>query len=117
MKFLIDAQLPKKLVSLFQDLSQEAIHTLDLPKQNTTQDEEINEFSYQYQYIVITKDKDFLDSFIVRKKPYKLLLITTGNIKNGDLINLLSSNLLEIITLFENHYFIEINQTQITIHQ
>jgi len=38
MKFLIDAQLSKKLVSLFQDLNQEAIHTLDLPKQNTTQD-------------------------------------------------------------------------------
>ena len=117
MKFLIDAQLPKKLVSLFQNLNQEAIHTLDLPKQNTTQDEEINELSCQYQYIVVTKDKDFLDSFILRKKPYKLLLITTGNIKNSDLINILSNNLLEIITLFENHYFIEVNQTQITIHQ
>ncbi|MBD2393673.1 DUF5615 family PIN-like protein [Cyanobacterium aponinum FACHB-4101] len=117
MKFLIDAQLPKKLVSLFQDLKQEAIHTLDLPKQNTTQDEEINELSCQYQYIVVTKDRDFLDSFILRKKPYKLLLITTGNIKNSDLINILSNNLLEIITLFENHYFIEVNQTQITIHQ
>ncbi|MTF39238.1 DUF5615 family PIN-like protein [Cyanobacterium aponinum AL20118] len=117
MKFLIDAQLPKKLVSLFQDLNQEAIYTLDLPKQNTTQDEEINELSCQYQYIVVTKDKDFLDSFILRKKPYKLLLITTGNIKNSDLINILSNNLLEIITLFENHYFIEVNQTQITIHQ
>ncbi|WP_330203745.1 DUF5615 family PIN-like protein [Cyanobacterium sp. DS4] len=86
MKFLIDAQLPKKLVSLFLDLKQEAIHTLDLPKQNTTQDEEINELSCQYQYIVVTKDKDFLDSFILRKKPYKLLLITTGNIKNGEMV-------------------------------
>lgn len=86
MKFLIDAQLPKKLVSLFLDLKQEAIHILDLPKQNTTQDEEINELSCQYQYIVVTKDKDFLDSFILRKKPYKLLLITTGNIKNGEMV-------------------------------
>ncbi len=116
MKFLIDAQLPRKLVSVFQNLEQEAIHTLDLPNKNATQDEEINEFSCQYEYIVVTKDKDFLDSFILQKKPYKLLLITTGNIKNSDLISLLSNNLQEIITLFENHYFIEINQTQITIH-
>lgn len=86
MKFLIDAQLPKKLVSLFLDLKQEAIHILDLPKQNTTQDEGINELSCQHQYIIVTKDKDFLDSFILRKKPYKLLLITTGNIKNGEMV-------------------------------
>ena len=117
MKFLIDAQLPKRLVFLFDDLQQEAIHTLDLPRKNATQDQEINELSCQHGYIVVTKDKDFLDSFILYQKPYKLLLITTGNIKNSQLINLLSNNLSEIIYLFENHYFIEINQTQITIHQ
>ncbi len=99
MKFLIDAQLPKKLVSVFQNLEQEAIHTLDLPNKNATQDEEINQLSCQYQDIIVTKDKDFLNSFILHQKPYKLLLITTGNIKNSDLICLFSHNL---VSLYNN---------------
>ena len=116
MKFLIDAQLPRRLVKIFNEFGYEAIHTLDLPQGNATQDEQINNFSITNKYIVVTKDKDFLDSFILSGKPYKLFLITTGNIKNNDLIILLSNNLLEISSLFQTHSFIELNQNQITIH-
>ncbi len=116
MKFLIDAQLPKRLVKIFNQFGYEAIHTLDLPQGNKTQDEQINELSINNKYIVVTKDKDFLDSFLLYSKPYKLLFITTGNINNNDLINLLSNNLLQIISLFENHRFIELNQNNINLH-
>ena len=58
------------------------IHTKNLPLKNATPDSEINKLSILEQRIVITKDKDFLDSFLIKQEPYKLLLITTGNISN-----------------------------------
>ena len=38
MKFLIDAQLPQKLVGWLQEKGHDAIHTLDLPRKNATSD-------------------------------------------------------------------------------
>ena len=37
MKFLIDAQLPRRLVNIFNEFGYEAIYTLDLPDGNATQ--------------------------------------------------------------------------------
>jgi predicted nuclease of predicted toxin-antitoxin system len=85
MKFLVDAQLPRRLVYRLQDAGHEAIHTLDLPLGNRTPDRVINEISEREQRIVITKDADFVNSFTLYHKPYKLLLISTGNIKNAEL--------------------------------
>ena len=48
MKFLIDAQLPRRLVKIFNEFGYEAIHRLDLPQGNTTQDEQINNLSIGY---------------------------------------------------------------------
>ena len=45
----------------------------------------INEISLEQKRIVITKDLDFVNSFMTIKKPFKLLLITTGNIRNNEL--------------------------------
>ncbi|MEA5467951.1 DUF5615 family PIN-like protein [Spirulina sp. 06S082] len=116
MKFLIDAQLPRRLVRIFLDAGYEAIHTLDLPQQNQTRDTEINRLSIEKKYIVVTKDKDFFDSFYIFKMPYKLLLVTTGNIKNNDIITLFSNNLETIAELFEDRDFIELSRDRITVH-
>ncbi|MEI6369259.1 MAG: DUF5615 family PIN-like protein [Nostocales cyanobacterium ELA608] len=82
MKFLIDAQLPERIANLLEKSGYDVVHTKNLPLQNATPDSEINKLSIIEQRIVITKDKDFLDSFLIKKEPYKLLLITTGNIIN-----------------------------------
>ncbi len=83
MNFLVDAQLPRRLAHFINDQGHEAHHTLDLSLGNRTPDEAINELSIENQWIVITKDADFVDSLILQKRPYKLLLISTGNIKNA----------------------------------
>jgi len=44
------------------------------------------------QYVVVTKDEDFVDTFLLRHEPYKLL-IATGNITNDDLERLFQHNL------------------------
>jgi len=65
---------------------------------------------------VITKDSDFVDSFTLHRKPYKLLLISTGNIKNADLETLLLKNIDDIVGGFEAHDYIEMSRTVLIIH-
>jgi predicted nuclease of predicted toxin-antitoxin system len=93
MKFLVDAQLPVRLARFLQASGQDAIHTKDLPQKNSTSDTQINDISIQQERIVITKDSDFVNSFLTIQKPYKLLLITTGNIKNSELKELFTHHL------------------------
>jgi len=45
MTFLIDAQLPRRLADWLQHAGYEAVHTLDLPNGNRTQDDQINTLS------------------------------------------------------------------------
>ncbi len=81
MKFLVDAQLPQRLARWLQAEGHEAIHTRDLPEGNRTGDATINELSLHEQRVVITKDENFVDTFLLRHQPYKLLLVATGNIR------------------------------------
>lgn len=58
-----------------------------------------------------------MDSFLIQQKPYKLLLITTGNISNNELMNLFTNHLSEIVELFEQYSFIEMSRNTIIIHK
>ena len=117
MKFLVDAQLPKKLALMFQYRGYDAIHTLDLPAKNFTKDSEINRISIREQRILITKDRDFIESFIVSNKPYKLLYVNTGNVTTTELIALFSEVFSMILEAFETSRMIELTQTQMIVHQ
>jgi len=116
MNFLVDAQLPRRLAYRLRDLGHDVVHTLDLPLRNRTPDSEIKELSLREQRVVISKDGEFVDSFILQGKPYKLLLISTGNIKNLDLEKLFLQNIEQIVKAFEQFGFIEIDRTAVTIH-
>ena len=93
MKFLVDAQLPRRLVKRLREAGFDAIHTLDLPLSNRTSDTEINALSIREQYVVVTKDADFVNSFHLHHQPYKLLLVSTGNIRNLELETLFLANI------------------------
>ena len=116
MKFLVDAQLPVRIVRCLQRLGYDTIHTKDLPLKNATPDTEINALSLKEKRIVITKDNDFFQSFILYKKPYKLLFITTGNISNNDLEILLVKNIEQLVELFTQHELIEMSKDSLIIH-
>ncbi len=45
MKFLLDAQLPKKLSLFLGYKGHDSLHTLDLPHKNRSKDSELNIFS------------------------------------------------------------------------
>jgi len=117
MKFLVDAQLPHRLAEFLCVAGHEVIHTLDLPLGNRTPDSAINELSLSEKRVVITKDADFVFSFRVKREPYKLLLVSTGNIRNADLESLFARNLDGIIEAFDQHSFVEIDRTSLIIHE
>jgi predicted nuclease of predicted toxin-antitoxin system len=117
MKFIIDAQLPRHLAILLQNAGYDAIHTLDLPQRNNTSDSNINALSIAEERIVITKDSDFVDSFLTIRQPYKLLLVSTGNIKNSDLEAIFAANLPQVVDLLSQHNYIEIDRSTIIVHQ
>lgn len=85
MNFLVDAQLPRRLAEQLRAAGHDALHTLDLPAGNRTTDEEINTVAERDSRVVITKDADFVNSFLLIRRPPKLLLVSTGNIGNQEL--------------------------------
>jgi len=114
MKFVIDAQLPYGLKLFLIDIGFDAIHTDDMPNRERTTDKEIINISELEDRIIITKDKDFLDSHILLNKPNKLVLITSGNIKNKDFFVLFKNNFKTITELLSKHSLIELNSFDIT---
>lgn len=117
MKFLVDAQLPKRFCLWIEAAGHDALHTLDLPRRNLTPDKEIIDLAEQEGRIVITKDDDFVQSFLISKRPPKLLLISTGNIANDDLEVLIRSNLDMIAEAFKANYFVELGRDTLVIHE
>lgn len=117
MKFLIDAQLPRRLARWLQAEGHEAVHTTDLPEGNRTGDATINELSMLEQRVLITKDEDFVVTFLLRRQPYKLLLVSTGNTGNQELERLLQDNLEPIVRAFETYDFIELDQAFLICHR
>lgn len=116
MRFLIDAHLPRRLAHRLRAIGYDTLHTLDLPNGNHTTDAEINHIAEPEQRIVVTKDADFVNSFIVMRKPYKLLLVSTGNISNPELEHLFVDNISAIEALFQVHDFAELNRTMLVLH-
>lgn len=114
MKFVIDAQLPYGLKIFLKDNGFDVIHTDDMPNRERTTDKEIINISELENRIIITKDKDFLDSHILLNKPEKLVLITSGNIKNKDFFVLFRNNFKTITELLSKHSLIELNSFDIT---
>ena len=117
MKFLVDAQLPVRLAKFLQVKGYDTLHTRDLPQQNATSDTTINDISIEQERIVITKDADFVDSFLTVQKPFKLLLVSTGNIRNVELEKIFNDNLSALISLMQDNEYIEINCEEIIVHQ
>lgn len=117
MKFLVDAQLPRRFCSWLAVAGHDAVHTLDLPKRNRTTDNEILDIAVQEDRIVVTKDDDFVQSFMIAGSPPKLLLIATGNISNSELERLVGTNLDMITQAFEMYRFMELGSESLVIHE
>jgi predicted nuclease of predicted toxin-antitoxin system len=115
-KLLVDAQLPRRLARELAEAGHDALHTLDLPLGNRTPDEEVIKVAVRDGRIVVTKDRDFIVAFALRRLPPKLLLISTGNMANEGLWHLFAANLPAIDAAFAQHDFIELSARAIVTH-
>jgi predicted nuclease of predicted toxin-antitoxin system len=115
MKFLVDAHLPPGLCALLQAAGHDALHTGQLPAQNETSDQVINDLSLKKQRVVISKDTDFYYSHLLHRKPWKLLLVRTGNMSTRDLKRLFETHLPAIIQLLEANALVELHRQSVQV--
>ena len=117
MKFLVDAQLPRRFCGWLTEVGYDAVHTLELPQGNRTTDNEILDTAEREQRIVVTKDDDFVQSFLITGRPKRLLLVSTGNIANDKLELIVRGHILEITQAFESASFVELGRESLTVHE
>lgn len=116
MRFLVDAQLPRRLADALTDLGHDTLHTLDLPNRNATTDREVMAVAARDDRIVVTKDGDFRDGHLLKGQPRRLLHVTTGNITNAALFELVRRHLSEIEQAFERSPYVELTADSLVIH-
>jgi predicted nuclease of predicted toxin-antitoxin system len=115
MRFLVDAHLPPSLCDILQAAGHDALHTSGLPARNKTPDRVINELSMTDQRVVISKDTDFYYSHVLHRRPWKLLLVRTGNIRARELTVLFLRQLPAIVEALESHSLVELHRTAVQV--
>src|SRR4051794_40355483 len=115
MKVLVDAQLPRRLAGWFTAAGWDAIHTLDLPDGNRSTDEQVIERAEQDARVVVSKDADFVNSHLLSGRPSRLLLVSTGNISNTELGQLLVPLIPALVAAFQTCVFVELTRNGIII--
>jgi predicted nuclease of predicted toxin-antitoxin system len=116
MRLLVDAQLPVRLVALMTELGHDGVHTSELPNGNRTPDREITRIAEVQDRIVVTKDRDFVDGHLLSGSPRRLLLVSTGNISNDDLIDLFAGYSNALADAFDEVDFVELDRNALILH-
>lgn len=112
MKFLCDVHISYKVTNHLISLGYDSIHVNSILNKWYTTDKEICAYADKYDFVVLTKDSDFKNSYIINKTPKKLVRISLGNISNKELMETLTSNITTIENIC-NHaaaFYIEVNQ-------
>lgn len=115
MDFIVDAQLPIDISDMLNARGHNSIHTTQLPKKNLTSDDEIRILSMHEKRVVITKDSDFFDSFLLRNEPHKLVIVRTGNAKLSELISIFETHFDSIILALEQGGMVELTRLNVKI--
>ena len=102
MKFIVDTQLPPKLSTFLNGIGHNSWHTTDYPNGHLLKDKEIRQIAIDEDRIIISKDNDFFDHFLLKGSPPKVLLVALGNISNNDLIQLFETHISTIENGFNN---------------
>ena len=116
MRLLVDAHLPVRLVPLLIELGHDVVHTSELPDGNRTADREITRIAENQDRIVVTKDRDFVDGHLLSAEPRRLLLVSTGNIRNDHLMDLFARNADALAIAFDDVDFVELDRDVLIFH-
>lgn len=103
-------------MSFFKTHGHEAVHTAELPEKNHTPDEKIRRMADAEDRIVVSKDDDFVTSHLLRGTPRRVLLISTGNISNPELLRLMQDNIDSLEKALAEGAFVELTRTSLVVH-
>ena len=117
MKLLVDAQLPRRLARRLGAAGHDAIHTLDLPAGNRTADADICRLADVDGRIVVTKDADFVSSYLLSRRPSRLVLVSVGNITNDDLERRFFAELPAMVVALSESAFVELTNAGLVVHE
>ena len=85
MRFLVDNQLPSALARFLAGIGTEAVHVLDLGLAQTG-DAELWSYAVENEFVLISKDQDFLH-FLERTAPNgQLIWVRIGNCRRQALL-------------------------------
>jgi predicted nuclease of predicted toxin-antitoxin system len=116
MQFLCDVHISFKLVNTITNLGFECIHINTILDKWFTKDAVIALFADENYYVLITKDADFRNSFLLKNSPKKLIKINLGNISNTELISIFEKNLYKMAKLADvnERFMFEIDNDSIS---
>ena len=115
MKFLCDVHISYKVVKYLRSLGFETLHVNEILDKWYTKDGDICRYADERSLVVITKDTDFKNSFLLRNTPSKLIKISLGNVSTSALIQALSANMLAIQHLnAKGNFMVELDQHSAT---
>lgn len=116
MKFLCDVHISYKLTSHLIALGFEAIHVNEILNKSETKDSELCKYADENDYVIISKDADFRNSYFVKQSPKKLIKINLGNISNQELLHVFNENIGLIHNLgVKRNFLLEIDKTTLTL--
>ena len=81
MNFLVDAQLPPALVRWIASQGHQAAHVFDIGLQ-AADDPVIWERARTENTVIVSKDEDFVDRWLLSDRPVSLIWIRKGNCSN-----------------------------------
>ncbi len=116
MRFICDVHLPFRLVK-FLATHASAVHVNQILDGSSTTDSLICQYADQHDYIVVTKNADFRNSYLIKQTPRKLIRFGLGNVPNDRLIQLLGEQLVLIDKLDrEGPFHMEINSDNVLLY-
>ena len=116
MTLLCDVHISFKVVNYLKSIGVDALHVNAILEKWHTKDKDICIFADLNDLIVLTKDVDFKNSFMVNHTPLKLIKVSLGNISNNQLIQIIGDNIqaIQMLNSVSKRFMIEIDQHLVT---
>lgn len=114
--YIIDENLSPELGEMFREKGLKAYHINEMKstKKQRILDDQIRRLAIQKGCVIVTKDDDFVKSYVSRKVPEKMIFIH-GLDNKAHLLSRIKEILDEIPMLLRENDFIEINPIEIKL--
>ena len=111
-RYLIDENLPPDLVTIFLKHGLVASHVNDIVSNVPVKDSAIRKLTLQQQIVLITKDDDFVKSFVSRAVPDRLIFVF-GQFRRSDILSLFELHLDLIVAMSVQYNLVEVNRSAV----